>query len=192
MELPGRIFYQHGGALGDAVQTPREGPALEGELHARADDEAGMRGTLAASKHRMSVAAMLEKTRGDVLEARFGAGAPFPAEEFGQVNDFVLEDALQRVEPVCAANAANGHIRIGLAEAVKENAGPDGDLKDLAGAGQIFEGLPTRLRHARRKAEPQRPALKRRAAVAREEPLVVRVEQELRVACVDCGEVLHP
>jgi len=79
---------------------------------------------------------MQKVSRRNILETYCGAIALLPAQLLSQVNQFVFEDSLQRLQSVVAFNATNGDSPIAVTKTIKEEAGGDRDLVDCLAAGQ--------------------------------------------------------
>src|SRR5262245_8611501 len=82
---------------------------------------------------------MQEMSRRNILEAYSGAIALLPAQLLSQVNQFVFEDSLQRLQSVVAFNATNSDSPIAVTKTIKEKAGGDRDLVAFRAVGRRQE-----------------------------------------------------
>ena len=69
------------------------------------------------------VVSVAEETVGEFLEGKCPAFAVSGTKKLHQVDDFVFEDPLQRLQTVCARNTGDADPGIVVGEAVEENLG---------------------------------------------------------------------
>src|SRR5690606_9977433 len=111
------IFHQDGGAFGDAIDDAFVVSPIEAKPHARAWEDAELcAGPFAGGDQRVSVIGVAEQSPGDGLEARRPASRVPPGEHFGEVDEFVLEDALQSFEAMRAADPSDFDRAFDIAE----------------------------------------------------------------------------
>src|SRR5258706_14893421 len=71
---------------------------------------------------------MQKISRRNILETYSGAIAFLPAQLLSQVNQFVFEDSLQRLQSATAFNATDRDSPIAVTKTIKEKAGGDRNL----------------------------------------------------------------
>ena len=126
----------------------------------------------------------------NILETCSGAIASLPAQLLSQVNQFVFEDSLQRLQSVVSSNATNRDSPIAVTKTIKEKAGGDRDLVACLAVGQ----QETSRRATRRGHSPGQPKVnpapvQGQPAMAAEEPCVISFKQKLQIVSMDRSEV---
>src|SRR5262245_37899276 len=133
---------------------------------------------------------MQKMSRRNILETYGGAIAFLPAQLLSQVNQFVFENSLQRLQSVVAFNATNRDSPIAVTKTIKEKAGGDRDLVACLAVGQ----QETRRRATCRGHSPGEPEAnpapaQGQPATAAEEPYVISFKQKLQIVSMDRSEV---
>jgi hypothetical protein len=133
---------------------------------------------------------MQKMSRRNILETYCGAIAFLPAQLLSQVNQFVFEDSLQRLQSVIAFNATNRDSPIAFTKTIKEEAGGNRDLVAcLAVIQQETSRRATRRGHSRGQPKANPAPAQGQPAMAAEEPSVIRFKQKLQIVSMDRCEV---
>jgi hypothetical protein len=133
---------------------------------------------------------MQEMLRRNILETYCGAIALLPAQLRSQVNQFVFEDSLQRLQSVVAFNATNRDAPIAVTKTIKEKAGADRDLVTCLAVGQqVTSRRATRKGHSPGQPKANPAPAQGQPATAAEEPCVIGLKQKLQIVSVDRSEV---
>ena len=113
-----------------------------------------------------------------------------PAQPLREVDEFVFEQPLQRVQPVAAGQTADRNLRIAGREAVKEDGSGHGDLEtDDAIRALHARRLPARARHPAGKAERHPVWPEQFPAEPVQETCVVGVEQKREIVGMKAREM---
>jgi hypothetical protein len=128
--------------------------------------------------------------RRNILETYSAAIALLPAQLLSQVNQFVFEDSLERLQSVVAYNASNRDSPIAVTKTIKEKAGGDRDLVTRLVIGQQETSRrATRRGHSPRQPKANPTSAQGLPAIAAEEPCVISFKQKLQIVWMDRSEV---
>jgi len=133
---------------------------------------------------------MQKMSRRNILETYSGAIAFLPAQLLSQVNQFVFEDSLQRLQSVGAFNATNRDSPIAVTKTIKEKAGGDRDLVACLVVGQQETSRRATCRgHSPGQPKANPAPAQGQPALAAEKPYVISFKEKLQIVSMDRSEV---
>lgn len=116
-----RVFDEHCRAFRDPVHDAEVLGALDAETHAVAGADAEFcHRAFARCDELMSRFGMSKELKRERLKTRLRATRIIEHDHLREMNEFVLEDPLQRLDPIAAFNARHGDGAINIAESCEE------------------------------------------------------------------------
>lgn len=121
IERPCRIDDQHGGSSRNPIDDSAVSPPFEVKIHTTPATNPQFRSSLVfGAGQAVSRFLVPEESLGDPAKSCCGAAAVVPDEHLGQMDQLMLEDSLQGIHAVDAANSRDDFGLFGIRKALEE------------------------------------------------------------------------